>query len=300
MPFEFACLRCHGSLADAPRALRCRECGNAYPRRAGFVDFLSDEAPDVASQAALWDAEATTDEVAAAAALPKHEARDVFVKLPPLLRDLEVRDRVLLDIGCGYGRTLLPAARDGAPAAAVGVDVSAVMLGKARLYSNQMGLEPALARASVTTLPLAGASVDVVYSSAVMLHLPKSTVQAALREVHRVLRPGGTATFEACFLGWANPDGLQQRVITTVARRVLRTAFVRTYGRSELEALVASTGPWRSVEIAPEAYKVVPTVVGTWTIPAVRSWLKRINAAASARLRTRAAFVTSWSVQLGR
>ena len=153
------------------------------------------------ASAACWDAEAAIDEVAAAAAVPKGEAHGIFVKLPPLLQTAPVAGKVYLDLGCGYGRTLLWVLQNLHPSAAIGIDVSEVMLAKAKGYATELGVNPRLMRASIDKLPLDPESVDFVYSSAVLLHLPKPVVRLALREAVRVLRPGGVALFESSFPG---------------------------------------------------------------------------------------------------
>jgi ubiquinone/menaquinone biosynthesis C-methylase UbiE len=105
-----------------------------------------------------------------------------------MLDDLEVelveryaRGKSLLEVGCGTGLILHRTARFARHA--VGIDLSGAMLVKAR----QRGLH--VAQASATALPLASASVDVAYSFKVLAHIPD--IQGALREMARVVRPGG-------------------------------------------------------------------------------------------------------------
>ena len=68
-------------------------------------------------------------------------------------------------------------------AGAQGIDLSGGMLAKAA----ERGL--AVAQASATELPIATASVDVAYSFKVLAHIPD--IAGALREMARVVRPGG-------------------------------------------------------------------------------------------------------------
>jgi SAM-dependent methyltransferase len=68
-------------------------------------------------------------------------------------------------------------------ASARGVDLSGGMLAKAAAR----GL--AVAQGSATDLPIASSSVDVAYSFKVLAHVPD--IAAALREMARVVRPGG-------------------------------------------------------------------------------------------------------------
>jgi ubiquinone/menaquinone biosynthesis C-methylase UbiE len=105
-----------------------------------------------------------------------------------MLDDLEVElvarygtGKDVLEVGCGTGLILGRVA--GFARTARGIDLSAGMLARARAR----GL--AVAQASATELPIASASVDVAYSFKVLAHV--QDVGAALREMARVVRPGG-------------------------------------------------------------------------------------------------------------
>ena len=105
-----------------------------------------------------------------------------------MLDDLEVdiverygAGKTILEVGCGTGLILHRTARFARHAS--GIDLSAGMFVKAQ----QRGLH--VAQASATALPIATASVDVAYSFKVLAHIPD--IQGALREMARVVRPGG-------------------------------------------------------------------------------------------------------------
>jgi SAM-dependent methyltransferase len=102
--------------------------------------------------------------------------------LPPL-----AGSRVV-ELGCGTGRNLQRFLQAGA-AALWGLDVSPEMLARARqrLPATVQLLEHDLR----DPLPLPEAMADVVLFSLVLEHLPQLT--PVLREVARVLRPGGLA-----------------------------------------------------------------------------------------------------------
>jgi SAM-dependent methyltransferase len=87
----------------------------------------------------------------------------------------------VLEVGCGTGLILGRVA--GFARTARGIDLSAGMLARARAR----GL--AVAQASATELPIATASVDVAYAFKVLAHV--QDIGAALREMARVVRPGG-------------------------------------------------------------------------------------------------------------
>jgi ubiquinone/menaquinone biosynthesis C-methylase UbiE len=105
-----------------------------------------------------------------------------------MLDDLEVElveryatGKAVLEVGCGTGLLLHRTARFARHA--IGIDLSGGMLQKAQAR----GLH--VMQASATALPLATASVDVAYSFKVLAHIPD--IQGALREMARVVRPGG-------------------------------------------------------------------------------------------------------------
>ncbi len=101
--------------------------------------------------------------------------------------------RDVLDLGCGTGSYLIPVLDR--VRSAIGVDYSANML--AGFRRNLQGRWPAhlcLLEADAAELPLAPRSVDFVYSYTALYHV--SRVRSAIREVGRVLRPGGYAALE--------------------------------------------------------------------------------------------------------
>lgn len=105
-----------------------------------------------------------------------------------MLDDLEVeiveryaRGKEVLEVGCGTGLILQRVSAFASSAR--GIDLSAGMLAKAAAR----GLH--VAQASATELPIATASVDVAYSFKVLAHIPD--IHAAMREMARVVRPGG-------------------------------------------------------------------------------------------------------------
>ncbi|MFJ8942410.1 class I SAM-dependent methyltransferase [Streptomyces sp. NPDC102395] len=97
-------------------------------------------------------------------------------------------DRVL-DAGCGTGRALPPLrAAVGASGAVVGADLTPAMLEAAvRAGRHHDGR---LLLADVAALPLRSGSLDAVFGAGLISHLPQP--DANLRELARVVRPGGT------------------------------------------------------------------------------------------------------------
>ncbi|MCI2239279.1 methyltransferase domain-containing protein [Paenibacillus sp. TRM 82003] len=96
----------------------------------------------------------------------------------------------LLDVGCGVGTLTADLAAHVAPGRVVGVDSSAEVLHAAREAADARGAAVELRTADAHALPFADGEFDVVHAHQVLQHLPDPV--AALREVRRVCRPGGT------------------------------------------------------------------------------------------------------------
>jgi len=98
---------------------------------------------------------------------------------------------VVLDIGCGAGfDTLLAARQVGPRGRVIAVDMTEAMLDKTRTGAAALGLDNVEARHGFAEdLPVASQSVDVVITNGVINLCPDKI--AVMREVYRVLKPGG-------------------------------------------------------------------------------------------------------------
>jgi ubiquinone/menaquinone biosynthesis C-methylase UbiE len=97
----------------------------------------------------------------------------------------------VLEIGCGTGNLLLAAKRSQPAATVVGVDPDLTALARAQRKAHRRELAVQLDRGYADELPYADDSVDVVLSSFMLHHVPADRREPAMREVRRVLRPGG-------------------------------------------------------------------------------------------------------------
>jgi ubiquinone/menaquinone biosynthesis C-methylase UbiE len=91
----------------------------------------------------------------------------------------------VLDVGCGTGRLLRRANRYWPEAQLIGVDPAKGMIEKAKLLTPNATFYTAMAEA----LPLEDASVDLALSTTSFHHWQDQA--AGIREIARVLRPGG-------------------------------------------------------------------------------------------------------------
>jgi arsenite methyltransferase len=110
--------------------------------------------------------------------------------VPTAVADLHEGETVL-DLGSGAGADVLISARRVGPTGrAIGLDMTDEMLALARENAKSAGASNAeFVKGHIEEIPLADATVDVVISNCV-INL-SGDKQAVLREVARVLRPGG-------------------------------------------------------------------------------------------------------------
>jgi SAM-dependent methyltransferase len=97
----------------------------------------------------------------------------------------------VVDLGSGAGFDLLQAARQVGPSGrAIGIDMTPAMRAKAQAAAAEVGLSQVEVRDGfLEELPVEDGSVDVVISNGVLNLTPDK--EAVMREVFRVLKPGG-------------------------------------------------------------------------------------------------------------
>ena len=109
--------------------------------------------------------------------------------IPEFAAFAESRDKRVLEIGCGNGADAVMFAAHGARY--VGVDLTEKAVDATRRHLALEGLEGQCRVANVEQLDYADATFDIVYSYGALHHTPSP--ERAMREVWRVLKPGGTA-----------------------------------------------------------------------------------------------------------
>jgi SAM-dependent methyltransferase len=121
-----------------------------------------------------------------------------FVWCPEGLREAnarllgDVRGRRVLELGCGSASAARWLATQGADA--VATDLSAGMLRHAVVAEQRAGVRVPLVQADALALPFAGASFDTVCTAFGAVPFVVDSA-AVMREVYRVLRPGGRWVF---------------------------------------------------------------------------------------------------------
>jgi ubiquinone/menaquinone biosynthesis C-methylase UbiE len=97
----------------------------------------------------------------------------------------------VLDIGCGTG-TFAIAIKGWLPSVeVVGLDPDPKALARSRRKAKRAGAAIRFDQGSADALPYADATFDRVFSSLMFHHLPHDAKLATMREVRRVLKPGG-------------------------------------------------------------------------------------------------------------
>jgi ubiquinone/menaquinone biosynthesis C-methylase UbiE len=119
------------------------------------------------------------------------EARryETHYHLRELFDSLDGRGRRLLEIGCGIGVDSIQLAQRGFKVTAV--DLTENALDIARQFAARRGAEIDFQPGNAERLDFPDSSFDAVYSFGVLHHTPD--IERSVAEVHRVLRPGGTA-----------------------------------------------------------------------------------------------------------
>jgi len=119
----------------------------------------------------------------------------------------DIRGKTLLDLGCGAGENSVYFAKKGA--ICVATDYSPAMVAVALQLAAANGVEIEGRTANAMALEFPDNTFDLVYASNLLHHIPDPKI--ALKEMHRVLKPGG----KACF--W---DPLQHNPVINVYRKM--------------------------------------------------------------------------------
>jgi SAM-dependent methyltransferase len=162
------------------------------------------------------------------------------VALAVLDRALEGRRGLrILDAGCGTGGTTIELRRFGD---VFGVDLAWEALEPAR----GRGLRD-LARASIEHLPFADASFDAAPSFEVVYHLGVASDTSALREIRRVIKPGGLFMLRVPAHDWLR--GEHDRLVHT-RHRYSRDEVLRKLGQA---GFVVDRLSWANTLLFPPA-----------------------------------------------
>jgi SAM-dependent methyltransferase len=197
----------------------------------GVVNRLVSGVETIAANRRWWDADA-------ADYLAEHGdflGLADFVWCPEGLRESEagllgeVAGRRVLEVGCGSAPCARWLAKNGAQV--VGLDLSAGMLRHALDAARKTGISIPLVQADATRLPFADGSFDLACSAFGAVPFVADTA-AVMREIARVLRPGGRWVFAVTHpLRWIFPDDPGEAGLTVTQSYFDRTPYVEVDSR---------------------------------------------------------------------
>jgi ubiquinone/menaquinone biosynthesis C-methylase UbiE len=128
---------------------------------------------------------------------------DLLVWLLTLGRERSFRERLLepahlqpgesvLDVGCGTGTLAIAAKRRvGSAGSVYGIDASPAMIARATKKAKKAGAGVTFESGLAESLPFPDGRFDVVLSTVMLHHLPRTAREQGVREMGRVLKPGG-------------------------------------------------------------------------------------------------------------
>jgi ubiquinone/menaquinone biosynthesis C-methylase UbiE len=108
----------------------------------------------------------------------------IFAELPLL-------NSVVLELGCGKAEKTRKIAASGSVATIVAMEVDEIQHGKNLQHGDLPNVT--FRRGAAEAIPADDASFDIVMMFKSLHHVPTDRMDAAFREIHRVLKPGGLA-----------------------------------------------------------------------------------------------------------
>ena len=197
---------------------------------------------------------------------------------------------LVLDLGCGAGRHTFEAQQRGAHV--VAVDLDDAVLKDVKEMMRGLDAEGACVVGDALRLPFADDSFDRIIASEVLEHIPEDS--AAMAEIDRVLKPGGTVsvTVPRCWpesVCWllskeyhSNLGGHVRIYRRGQLSERLRRAGLRRYGSHHAHALHAPywwlkclVGVRRDEALLPSAYHRFLV----WDIEKGKPWVRRLERA---------------------
>ena len=144
----------------------------------------------------------------------------------------------VLDVGCGTGTLVVMLARAQPGADITGLDGDPEILRLAREKARAAAVGVNLIEGRATALPFEDASFDRVTTSLVLHHLTAEDKARSLREMHRVLRPGG----ELHIADWGKPHGPLMRAAFLSVQLLDGFATTQDHAAGRLPQFVSDAG----------------------------------------------------------
>jgi len=163
-------------------------------------------------------------------------------------RDKKPEDTVVMEIGCGTGNNLWFVAREGFRAS--GIDCSKTAINHAIEWFKDEGLEADLRVGDFTDLPYTDNSFDLIFDRASLSFVGKTAASRTIKEIHRVLKPGGRlllcpySNTSSSLVGTPDEEGLVQASKGVVSGG----SQVRFYSREDIDSLLKE-GDWNMISL---------------------------------------------------
>ena len=155
--------------------------------------------------------------------------------LDPMIPARRASYPVVIDVGCGWGRSLKKLNERFAPERLIGLDIAPKMVAAAArevaALRTANGHAAEIVQASSAAIPLPDASVDLLFCHQTFHHLVDQ--DAAIAEFFRVLRPGGALLFA---------ESTRRYIHSWIIRLLFRHPMQVQKTASEYLALVRAAG----------------------------------------------------------
>ena len=175
--------------------------------------------------------------------------------LPKVVDFSAFRGQRLLEVGCGIGTDLVRFAKGGARVTGVDLAQTAIDLARKNFELNGLAAED-LRVANGEALPYPDASFDVVYGHGVIQYT--ADAPRLIREMHRVLKPGGTGIFMVYNrVSWLNA----MSKLMKVALEHEDAPVLKKYSIAEFRDLLK---PFAETRIVPERFPVKSRLHKGW------------------------------------
>jgi len=201
----------------------------------------------------------------------RYAARESAFK-PELVRQATIKDEhTVLDVGCGTAVLTILIKKTHPNAHVIGVDADPRILEAAKLKAEKADADITLDRGSATELPYPDDSFDHVFLSMVLHHLTREDKVRALREIWRVLKPGG----ELNIADLAKPHNAFMHLASLIIGRLeeasdnvkgLMPSIVRNAGFIELEETARHMTIFGTIALYKASKPIKPSLLGAGII----------------------------------
>jgi arsenite methyltransferase len=214
----------------------------------------------------------------------------------------------ILEIGSGYGRIPLFLSKEKNLRCEkyYGLDISEPLLRRLlkckQEYDFFPGAEFNIICDSAEYLPLENNSVDLLISNCVFMHIPEKQMRNLMKEMSRILKPGGIFVFNHSFHNKVCPSHIIHNWVRRLNPASRNQIYLRQYTAAEIDEMLAESGmkakcPQYSVEPTTE-YAIVPETIKGIKIPFANSINRSLKPVESMR-EPLAYGYSAYSTQLG-